>query len=183
MAGRSRGGGRGRGPAEDALRGLGRVLGSTLARLPPKELFRAVVDGIHAEYPGLYHVSVFLAFEGSGVFMPGAMAGEDAAIYAQRYPGGYTQALSVGLLGAAYKSRRTVLVNDVTRDPRYHPAVEPVTRSELCIPILAGRDVVGILNLESRKREAFGPADVNVFERVAGTLSHAVLRALGGRPA
>ncbi len=151
-----------------------------LARLPPKELFRAVVDGIHAEYPGLYHVSVFLAFEGSGVFTPGAMAGEDAAIYAARYPDGYTQPLSAGLLGAAYRSKKTVLVNDVTRDPRYHPAVEPITRSELCVPILAGRDVVGILNLESRDRGAFGRADVNLFEAVAGTLNHAVLKALGG---
>ncbi len=53
-----------------------------------------------------------------------------------------------GLTVAAAVSGETIYAPDVTQDPRYIKGVEDV-RSELAIPLIAGGDVVGVLNVES----------------------------------
>ncbi|MBC8492772.1 MAG: GAF domain-containing protein, partial [Chloroflexi bacterium] len=71
-----------------------------------------------------------------------------------------------GLTGAAVQSRRPVRVGDVTKDPRY---VEHVleTRSELDVPLLVGDELIGVLNVESPRYNAFSEED----ERLAMTLA------------
>lgn len=148
------------------------------ASLEPKLLFRNVVDSVLKEFPRFYHVSVFLVFRHSGLFAPMAIAGETPETFVDKYPDGYTQRLNVGLLGRAYTTARTVLVNDVTKDPGYHSAVAPTTRSELCVPLKVEDQVIGILNMESHKPDVFGPADVDFFEILAEHLANAVKNSL-----
>ena len=62
--------------------------------------------------------------------------------------------LGVGLVGWAAQHREQVLVNDVSRDPRYIPAVQDV-RSELVIPLLHNDRCIGVFDLESPDLDAF----------------------------
>ncbi|HYI75822.1 MAG TPA: diguanylate cyclase [Gaiellaceae bacterium] len=55
-----------------------------------------------------------------------------------------------GITGRAVRLARAQLVADVHADPAYVPALPGVV-SELAIPLRAGRDVVGILNIESER--------------------------------
>lgn len=74
-----------------------------------------------------------------------------------------------GLTGAAVSTRETVVSNDVARDPRYLTALES-TGSELIVPVIAGNRVVGTLDVEDERTDAFGDDDRRLFERLAGEL-------------
>jgi len=50
----------------------------------------------------------------------------------------------------------------------------PDARSELAIPLMAGGEVVGVLDLESRRPDAFSPAVVSLCESVASGISAAL---------
>jgi phosphoserine phosphatase RsbU/P len=62
--------------------------------------------------------------------------------------------LDRGLVGYAARYRVAVLVPDVTRDDRYI-ALNPETRSELCVPLIYKDKAVGVLDLEHTKRGFF----------------------------
>jgi putative methionine-R-sulfoxide reductase with GAF domain len=72
---------------------------------------------------------------------------------APAYP---TFPITKGLTGAAISARKTVNVGDVTADPRYLTAFG-TTRSEIIVPVLdwAGKSVVGTIDVESEKPNAF----------------------------
>lgn len=99
-----------------------------------------------------------------------------ASLY-ERQIAGYRQPLNRGVLSRTYRTARTVRVDDVTQDPDYtfHPYDGSLnTRSELCVPIIAGGRVLAILNLESRKLNAFTDEDVAALETAADVLASAI---------
>ena len=60
-----------------------------------------------------------------------------------------------GLCGAARGNRETIVVGDVHKDPRYLPTFGS-TQSEIVVPIIDEHNhVVGILDVESEKLNAF----------------------------
>lgn len=59
-----------------------------------------------------------------------------------------------GLVGQAVRDRRQIYVPDVHRDPNYRVVV-PNTQSELVLPLLLQQEIVGLLNLESSRRNGF----------------------------
>ncbi|HEY1678625.1 MAG TPA: GAF domain-containing protein [Candidatus Sulfotelmatobacter sp.] len=62
--------------------------------------------------------------------------------------------LNQGICGAAASSGRTVVVDDVSRDPRYL-ACSLETRSEIVVPVFARGKVVGELDIDSHFPAAF----------------------------
>jgi diguanylate cyclase (GGDEF)-like protein len=71
-----------------------------------------------------------------------------------------------GVIGLAVRERRTVLVPDTARDPIY-VAHFPDTRAELAVPVLDGDGGVGVLDIQSRRRNYFSPVAVDVVEAIA----------------
>lgn len=72
-----------------------------------------------------------------------------------------------GLCGAAAEARQTIAVPDVRKDPRYLPTFEN-TQSEIVVPIISRSDrVVGVIDAESDKLNAFTEEDKEVLERIA----------------
>ena len=77
--------------------------------------------------------------------------------------------LSQGLCGAALESGKTVMVGDVRKDCRVLPAFH-TTRSEIIVPMVCDDGkIVGMLDAESDKLNAF-TADDRAFLERAGTL-------------
>src|SRR6266404_900025 len=62
--------------------------------------------------------------------------------------------LGDGLVGYAARHRQTVLVPDVSKDPRYI-LLNPETRSELAVPLIYKEKVIGVLDLEHTRRGYF----------------------------
>ncbi|HET6932516.1 MAG TPA: GAF domain-containing SpoIIE family protein phosphatase [Candidatus Acidoferrum sp.] len=82
------------------------------------------------------------------------------SVFAQRYenalPSRFQMPLHQGITGTAAAERRTIRVVDVRLDPRYVSTNEDVeVRSELVVPLLLRDRLVGVLDLESTKPQAF----------------------------
>ncbi len=66
------------------------------------------------------------------------------------------------------------LCPDVTQDPHYYPLF-PDTRSELAVPLIGrGGRVLGVLNVESEKGNAFGENELKVLSALASIASLAL---------
>lgn len=81
--------------------------------------------------------------------------------------------LGEGLVGYAALHREPVVVNDVSRDPRYIKVVEDV-RSELVIPLLVKDRCLGVFDLESPELNAFNKRHVEVLTVLAGQTAVAI---------
>ncbi len=83
-----------------------------------------------------------------------------------------------GVTGQAAQSRQAVLVDDVTRDPRYIAAV-PNVRSELAVPLITKNRVIGVIDLEGRIpgyfKEEHSRLLTLVASRIAGGIENAQL--------
>ena len=77
--------------------------------------------------------------------------------------------LNTGLCGAAATTKQVVIVQDVTKDPRYLPGSSMV-KSEIVVPIFVNKKLAGELDVESyfadsfpKSEQAFVEACANVF--------------------
>jgi L-methionine (R)-S-oxide reductase len=80
--------------------------------------------------------------------------------------------ITQGLSGTAVSSGETVVVGDVTADPRYLTAFGS-TRSEIIVPVIvpATRKVAGTIDVESEHKNAFTDADRATLERCAAAIA------------
>jgi len=70
------------------------------------------------------------------------------------------------ICGAAASSGRTVIVDDVSKDPRYL-ACSLETKSEIVVPIFVRGKVVGELDIDSHFPAAFTPEDQDIIQYCA----------------
>jgi len=59
-----------------------------------------------------------------------------------------------GITGIAAQTREAVMVNDVSRDPRYIDKV-PNVCSELAVPLIVKNKVIGVINIDAEERDFF----------------------------
>jgi GAF domain-containing protein len=79
-------------------------------------------------------------------------------------------ALDRGICGAAASAGETIVVDDVTADPRYL-ACSLETRSEIVVPIMRGNRVLGEIDVDSDRPAAFGSRDRDLLEGIATALA------------
>src|SRR5688572_18518103 len=80
-----------------------------------------------------------------------------------------------GICGLAAREARTVVVDDVNKDPRYLDCFKN-TRSEIVVPIFTNGKVVGEIDVDSDKPSAFTPADGKLLEAIAEELGRDAVR-------
>lgn len=77
-----------------------------------------------------------------------------------------------GLCGAALDSGKPIIVGDVHKDVRYLPAFH-TTRSEIIVPMRNEHShILGMLDADSDKLNAFGEEDRQFLERAGGLIAH-----------
>jgi signal transduction histidine kinase len=119
---------------------------------------------------GFYHVAIFLVEPDSnvavytrGTGVPGRMLREDEF------------RLTVGsksLVGLAAATHCPRVVQDVEADPAYHPvSLLPATRSEVAIPLLIEKVVIGVLDIQSAEQGAFTPEMVELLRALADQIA------------
>jgi K+-sensing histidine kinase KdpD len=121
---------------------------------------------------GYPHVALYTIDRERGELVMRTKAGD----FAQHYPADHRLRLGQGMVGWAGRFNETLLSNDVSNEPRYlnfFPGLLP-TRAELCVPIRAGSEVVGVIDVQSVKLDAFDESDVTVMETLAGQIGVAV---------
>lgn len=80
-------------------------------------------------------------------------------------------ALDAGLLGAAYRKKRPLRINDTTEEQTPSALSYGQSQSELVLPLQAGEHVIGLLYVGSLEREAFTETDVAILTIVADQLA------------
>jgi GAF domain-containing protein len=122
---------------------------------------------------GFYHTGIFLINE----------TGDQAVLQASSSEGGRQMivrghSLSVGTQGlvgyvAAQKKPRIAL--DVGADAVFFNNPDlPMTRSELALPLLVRNKVLGVLDIQSEKPQAFAPDDIDVLQTLSDQIAIAI---------
>ena len=78
--------------------------------------------------------------------------------------------LGSGICGAAATEKTTIIVDDVNADPRYL-ACSLETKSEIVVPIMAGDEVLGEIDIDSDRHATFTVEDQTLLEAVAAALA------------
>ncbi len=81
--------------------------------------------------------------------------------------------LGEGLVGVSAETRQPVNVGDVRADPRYLNALDAI-RSELVVPMVARGRLVGVIDLESTRENAYGKRDEALLTLIAARVTSAV---------
>jgi len=121
---------------------------------------------------GYHHVALFLLDREKGELVMRAKAGK----FVDLFPPDHRVPLGQGMVGWTAQHGEQALANDVDADPRYVnfcPDRIP-TRSELCVPIRIGEEVVGVLDVQSPDPNAFDEGDVLVMETLADQIGAAI---------
>ncbi len=74
--------------------------------------------------------------------------------------------LGEGITGAAAATRQPILVGDVRKDPRYLPALDAV-QAELAVPMVARGKLVGVIDLQSTRLDAYREQDRALLQLIA----------------
>ncbi|MFN3490809.1 MAG: HD domain-containing phosphohydrolase, partial [Anaerolineales bacterium] len=88
-------------------------------------------------------------------------------------PAGYRQSATIGLIGRAFRQRKTQIVNDLRRDPDYIQFPDEQSLSAVVIPLISNGHVHGMIAFNSEQLNAFSSIDVGLAEAVAAELIRA----------
>jgi len=130
------------------------------------EACRLIAEAFEYDMVG---ISLFDPLDASRLLQAAAYPAE------RRLPRSFRVPLGRGLTGWVARHGRPLLVNDVTREPRYiaGPGRER-TRSELDVPLTLGERIIGVLNVESERPDAFAADDVPYVQGLAAQLTQAI---------
>ena len=81
--------------------------------------------------------------------------------------------VSKGITGKVASTGKALRVNDINNSEDYVPFTS-LARSELCIPIKSGEEVIGVINAESAKKDFFTPDNERLLTIIAGQISTAI---------
>lgn len=140
-----------------------------------QEMLTAAAEMIRTRY-NLYYTQVYLTDPAGKRLILRAGTGEvGAQLLARRHA---LPLLSNSLNGRAALERRAVIVEDTQLSPTFLPnPLLPNTRSEMAIPLLAGNQVIGVLDMQSENPGALNPGNLAAFEVLAAQLAVAIQNA------
>ncbi len=78
-----------------------------------------------------------------------------------------------GIVGRAALERRSILVNDVRSDPSYIESMS-IIKSELAIPLILKKRVIGVIDLEADSADFFTDQHINLLELLGGRMAMAI---------
>ena len=113
-------------------------------------------------------------YEGRGYFWIGIYLAAGETMIRQCFcgpvPPCHSFALGVGNVGTAGQSGVTKVIPDVSQDPTYSMCFVE-TRSEIVLPIKIGSRILGVIDVESDKPDAFSSQERALLEQVADLLA------------
>jgi GAF domain-containing protein len=78
--------------------------------------------------------------------------------------------ITAGIVGAVIRTGQTIRVGDVSGDPRFRQNI-PGVQSQLAVPLKVADRVIGVINTESRRLQAYTEGDERLLTVVAGLLA------------
>ncbi|MCB8965676.1 MAG: GAF domain-containing protein [Ardenticatenaceae bacterium] len=144
--------------------------------LEPEQLLQRVVN-LTKERFQLYHAHVYLLDDKKEQLVLSSGAGEIGQTMVRE---GRQIALSQeqSLVARAARTHQGVIINDVQAEPGFLPnPLLPHTRAEMAVPLLAGEDILGVLDVQADRVDRFSSEDVNIFITLANQVAVALQNA------
>jgi len=138
-----------------------------------QSLMENVVTLLIERFTNLYHAQIFL-IDGEGKYAilqaSTGEAGEKLLARGHRLAVG-----SVSIVGQAAAQKRPITARDVEASRLHHKQqFLPETRAEMAIPLIFGEQVIGILDVQSKQKDAFAQEEVDVLQIVANQIAVAI---------
>ncbi|PSN84377.1 hypothetical protein B9Q11_00140 [Candidatus Marsarchaeota G2 archaeon ECH_B_SAG-F08] len=134
----------------------------SLLRGDKKSALNSLVEYLRSNFRAYSWVGVYL-LEGDTLVL-NAWSGKKATEHT-KIP------IGMGLCGLAARTKQTVVVGDVSKDPRYLSCF-PETKSEIVVPIIdSNGKVLGEIDIDSEELNAFDQSDKRFLEKVAEKLA------------
>lgn len=144
---------------------VNQIAQQAIIELDPEELFWNTAKALQDAF-GYSDVLIFRVNQDRGTILRQAYAG----IYDRNLDDEQMQPITdEGVINWVAEHGETVLINDVDHDDRYM-AFFPETESELCVPLMEEGQVIGGINVESTRPQAFDQSDVLALETLADNL-------------
>ncbi|HKZ42569.1 MAG TPA: GAF domain-containing protein, partial [Candidatus Hodarchaeales archaeon] len=83
--------------------------------------------------------------------------------------------ISKGITGKVISTGVPIRLGNVSEDPAFFEAMQDI-HSELCVPISIQDRIIGAINIESKKPDAYDESDERLLNTIAGTLGTAIER-------
>ncbi|MBZ0280809.1 MAG: GAF domain-containing protein [Anaerolineae bacterium] len=147
---------------------------STILQLDP--LLQEVADLTKSRL-NLYHAHIYLLDEAENKLVLVAGADEiGRQMVAEKRVIGMDNQQSI--VANAARGRRGVIINDVTASPTFLPhRLLPNTRSEMAMPLISRGQLLGVLDVQSDKKEFFNAEMFSVIELMSGQVATAISNA------
>lgn len=133
------------------------------------ELLEATVSHIRDQF-GFYYVSIFFIDDAKQILSLREATGQIGQTLKER---GY--ALSVNqnsIIGWTASHQKPRISHDVSEDPNF--LAEPLlqeTKAELCLPLIARGELLGVLDVQSRVANAFQEEDISILQIMANQVA------------
>lgn len=145
------------------------------ATLDPDLLDQEVVDLVRKRF-NLYFVGLFLINEdGTCAQLRAATGKAGRLMLASNY---HLEVAATSMVGWCIANRQARIALDVGEEAlRLSNPLLPLTRSELALPLISRGQVLGAINVQSKRETAFSPEDIETFQTLSDQLANALLNA------
>jgi len=135
-----------------------------------RQVARLILETFH-----YYYVSIFTLEKGRRSLRFRAGAGPAGKSGRHRKTLRLQVDLGQGLVGAVAQSGEEATTNDVATEPRFRYVEDlPDTRSEAVLPLKIENRILGVLDIQSDRSEAFHPNDLIVLRALADNIAIAI---------
>ncbi|MBK9781497.1 MAG: GAF domain-containing protein [Anaerolineales bacterium] len=123
-----------------------------------------------------YELAAILLMDGRSEYSIQGIGGTQAQIFKEALGDQEFLQLS-GVTGHVSRKGESVLLNDTTQSKLYKSSKGWLARSEICVAVKDGEQILGIIDVESRELNAFSHNDLIAMEALAGILASVVTSA------
>jgi GAF domain-containing protein len=145
----------------------------------PEDLAREIIFTIEQTL-GYQYAAILLIDPPTGLLEPFVLSdqglGNEFMEEDKAYIASHNIRLGEGITGWVAKSGESVCLGDVGQDPRYYP-MRPEIRSELCVPLKVRDKIIGVVNIESTRPDAFRESDQHLLETLASQIAISIQNA------
>ena len=133
---------------------------------------KALTEGVNNN-TGVLANAAALIHETMGFFWTGFYLVKDNMLHLGPFQGPvacYTIPYGKGVCGTAWKEGKTLVIKDVEEFPG-HIACSSLSRSEIVVPIFKGKQIIGVLDIDSKEIATFDQTDRQYLESAMDILS------------
>lgn len=154
------------------LEAIGLVAAKIVSETEPSSLLQTAVDTIQKQFL-FYYVAIFLPDETREFAVLRAGSGEAGKVMLERHHS--LKIGEVGIVGYVMSKGEPRISGNVEEDPaHYKNPYLPNTRSEMGIPMKINGQVIGVLDVQSERENAFSADDVEILQMIADQLAGAL---------